>query len=108
MTVRGTFKADALAIGRITVDFLANPSKVHALAALVVESQIAQPLGWCEGSGNMWSPETLTKVRELRDAMERDMARALFATDVLEGTSKTGVIMTSGLGEHLANGARQV
>lgn len=109
MTVRGTLKADALAIGRISIDFLQNPIKIHALAALVAETQAGQPLGWTEGTGAMFSSETMVKLRELRDSMERDMAKRLFH----EGGAASGVsgergVAIGGLAEHLNNGAHQV
>ncbi len=109
MTVRGTLKSDALVIARINIDFMTNPAKVFAAAALIVEKQIAQPIGWTESS-SAWSPETLSKLRDLRESMERDLARALFVEGASDAPSPqpAGVVMPGGLSEHLTDGTRQV
>ena len=101
MTTRGTLKVDGLAVAKIDIDFLQNPVKVHALAALV-HHESGQTLGWTDGDGAVFSSETMRKVQELRDAMEQDIARRI-CTEYDTGTAPTagtGVRM-GGLGEHL-------
>ena len=103
MTVRGTLRADGLAVARITVDFLVNPVKVHALAALI-HTEGGQTLGWSEGEASTWSPETMKKLQELRDAMEGDLAGRLFHErqdgSAVTDTAPSGMNL-GGLGEHL-------
>jgi len=105
MTVHGTLKADGLAVAKITIDFLQNPVKIHALAALV-HTRGGQTLAWTEGNGSIFSTETMQKLQELREAMEIDLGRSVFAdgvtTDVAEPS--TGV-RVGGLGEHLGAAA---
>ena len=99
MTVRGTLRADGLVVARIDIDSLVSTPKVHCLAALV-HTEGGQTLAWTEGEGAMWSADTMKKLQELRNAMERDMAARLF----LEMQSPTESVVTDnvgGLGEHV-------
>lgn len=103
MTVRGTLKADGLAVAKITIDFLHNPVKVHALAALV-HTKGGQTLGWTEGTGATFSTETMQKLQELRTAMENDIARGVFTEGaVAEAVETSSGIKLGGLAEHLGN-----
>ena len=79
--IKANLNADALVVTRITIDFLQTPNTVKALAGLVHQDS-GVTRAWSEGSGGMWSTETLKKVQELRAAMEEDMARALCTIDV--------------------------
>ncbi len=103
MTVRGTLKADGLTVARINIDFLQNPVKVHALAALVM-TQGGQTLGWTEGDAGTFSPETMEKLQELRLAMEQDLAKRAFVEQAaVSGATQRGNqgIDMGGLGEHV-------
>lgn len=105
MTVRGTLKADGLAVARITIDFLQNPVKVHALAALV-ETQGGQTIGWVNGDGAMFTSETMEKLQDLRLAMEQDLAKRVFVEGhAVSGAAKRGEggLEIGGLGEHVGS-----
>lgn len=99
MSVKATLRATELVVARITVDFLSNPVKIHALAAFV--DQNGQTLAWSQGDGGVWSPETLDKLKALRDGMEQDLARALTTEGRGPTTSKSAV--PDGLGELLGS-----
>ena len=104
MTVHGTLKADGLAVAKITIDFLQNPVKIHALAALV-HTRGGQTLGWTEGNGAVFSTETMAKLQELREAMERDIAQHVFAdSSYAEPADPNNPTKVGGLGEHLGVG----
>lgn len=103
MTVRGTPNADALNIAQIEVDYLQNPVKVRALAALVNEGTGAT-VAWTEGSGGVWSQETLTKLRELIESMENDLANKVFldgASVAAPAIRRANPGLIAGLGEHV-------
>ncbi len=106
MTVRGTLNADTIKVARITVDMLQQTPSIDVLAALVNE-KTGQTLAWANSDGARWSPATLEKLRELREAMEEDMGKALFIDHVVErrrASGGRGVRMEGGLGEHLSDG----
>lgn len=108
MPITGTLNADGLSIGRITVDLLQQNPKVTALAALI-NTKTGQTLAWANAEGGMWSNSTMAKLKELREAMEEDMAKALFS----EYTSMNRSVLSgrgvgvdgAGLSEHLGEGA---
>lgn len=79
--ITGTMKADALTIGAITIDFLTANPKIHAKAALIVRGEAQRVVGFTEGHGELWTAETLRKITELLECMEKDMARVLFVSD---------------------------
>ena len=106
MSAQGTLNSDGLTVAQITIDLLQNPAKVHALAALT-NSKTGQTLAWAQGDGGVWSTDTMEKLRELREAMEEDLARALFAehSSVNTRPNTKGVKIETGLGEHVGGGA---
>lgn len=107
MPVTGTLNADGLSIGRITVDLLQQNPKVTALAALI-NTKTGKTLAWSEGEGGVWSNSTMAKLKELREAMEEDMAKALFSeyTSTHRSVRGRGVSVDgAGLSEHLGEGA---
>ena len=94
MPAQGTLNADGLAVARITVDLLQQQPKVDALAALI-NTKTGKTLAWANAEGGMWSNDTMAKLRELREAMEDDMAKALFSEHATgrRATSSGGVKM---------------
>lgn len=104
MPVHGTLKADGIAVCRIEIDYLTNPVKIKALAGFTVEAT-GQTVGWVDAGANAWSEATLQKLRELRQLMEEDLARALFVGggSGSEVTSRSNGLIPSGLGEHLGD-----
>jgi len=81
MKVEGSFKADELRIGRITIDYLKNPVEVSALAGLV-STKDAQAIAWTKAEGTAWSADTREAINRARESMEQDIARALFGGDI--------------------------
>ncbi len=100
--IRGTIKADGLAVMRVEIDLAANPSKVKVVAAFINET-LGNSVGFTESAGP-WSPETLQKIRDLRDAFESDLARDL----LVQREEMAEPSLPSGLGELLTSGAPQV
>jgi len=105
--IRGTAKIDGIALGEGTFSFLSPDSKLTAKAAFV-SSTSGHTHGWTSAQGG-WSKETLLKLKELRESMERDIA-ALHLSDVIEGASGPSALLSpdargpSGLGDHLGAG----
>ena len=92
----GTLKADAVVIGEIEVNLLAPTAKVHAKAAFV-STTTGQTHAWTTHTN--WSPDTMRKLAELREAMEEDIAAEHFeggGQDRPRTAREEG-----GLGEHL-------
>ena len=99
--VKGTPKFDGLAAAEITINLLANPFQMSVKAAYV-DNKTGSTCGWVEG--RHWSAETVTKLNELRVALEKDLATMLFVggTEQLATPSApTTPALSSGLGEHL-------
>lgn len=97
MKVEGTFKADELRIGRITIDYLKSPVEVSALAGLI-STKDAQAIAWTKAEGVAWSADTREAINRAREAMERDIARALFGSDSVAKT-EAGQKVGTGIGE---------
>lgn len=105
--IKGTLKADGMAVLRISVDLSQAPAMLKVMAALVHEKS-GQSLAWLEAEGGMLSSETHAKVKELCASIERDLASRYFQ----EGDAgfsgeratmvKQGLDM-GGLGEHVGS-----
>jgi hypothetical protein len=96
--IRGIAKFDAIAVGEFTVNFLGPTTKVTAKAAFVAtESGFTH--GWT--TNESWSPETIQKLRELRQAMETDLARIHFGADAAMPGQEGLQVPTAGLAEFL-------
>jgi hypothetical protein len=99
MPVQGSLRANTIAMARLEVDFLQNPVKVHAVVGLA-SSESGQTHAWASGDSNLFSEDTLRKLRELCDAMETDFARKLFG----DGEARAETVRAApagGLAEHL-------
>jgi len=105
--IKGTAKIDGIALGEGTFSFLSPDSKLTAKAAFI-SSTSGHTHGWTSAQGG-WSKETLLKLKELRESMERDLA-ALHLSDVVEDVPGLSVSPSpaprgpSGLGEYLGTG----
>jgi len=73
----GTMKADAVIVGELAASFLGTTIKFTAKAAFA-NVATRETHGWTENSN--WSPATMQKLRELKEAMEEDLAKAHFVT----------------------------
>ncbi len=97
-----TVKFNAVRVAEITITVIETPSVISAKAAFV-NTETGNTHGWT--TCKSWSADTLEKLRELREFMERDIA-AIHFTDGAIGpgatTSGGGIRETfKGLGEHL-------
>jgi hypothetical protein len=106
--IRGTAKFDGIALGEMTANFLGTGTRLTAKAAFV-NSTSGHTHGWT--TQEQWSPETITKLTELRTLMEADLARTHFAGAA--GPAAPGLHFTSpapegGLGEHVAGDAPSI
>lgn len=97
-----TVKFDGIRVAEITVNFLEVSASVSAKAAFV-NTKTGATHGWT--TGKRWSDETMAKLVELREMMERDLAAIHFE----DGSSSSSPTTSSGglrdgfqgLGEHL-------
>jgi hypothetical protein len=71
-----TARFNGIALGELSVNFLEQPSKVVAKGAFI-NTQSGATHGWT--TCQQWSPDTLAKLKELRELMEQDMAAVHFA-----------------------------
>jgi len=71
----GTPKTTGIVVGEFTVSFLEPTAKLEAQVAFV-DTTRGNTYGWTKERN--WSAETMGKLKELRDAMETDIARNFF------------------------------
>lgn len=99
-----TVKFNAVRVAEITVSVIETPSVISAKAAFV-NTETGNTHGWTNCKS--WSPETLEKLRELRECMERDISAIHFVDGAIgpAATTSGGGIRESfkGLGEHLGS-----
>lgn len=101
---KGTLRADELKVATLTVDFLVNPVKVHALFALV-DNDTGRTVAWANGDGGMWSNETMQKLRNLFLSMEDDAAKQLLSEhSSVPAKPASKKAPTGGISEHLGTG----
>ena len=99
-----TAKFDGIALGELSVNFIEAPAKIVAKGAFI-SRQGGQTHGWT--TNHQWSTETIEKLRELRQLMERDMEAIHFADagglGAVAPTTGGGSLADSfkGLGERL-------
>jgi hypothetical protein len=95
-------KFDAIRVAEISVNFLETPAAVTAKAAFV-NTKSGATHGWT--TGKRWSDETMAKLVELRELMERDLSAVHFEDGAFPGspTTSSGSLREGfqGLGEHL-------
>jgi len=75
--INGSPKFDGLAIGNIEADFTKQTIQLKAVAGFV-NTTTGDTHGWTRGEGGVWSTDTLQRLKELREAMERDLANLHF------------------------------
>ena len=100
--IRGTAKFDGIAIGELSANFLAPTVHMEGKAAFV-NSDTGTTHGWTKST--RWSEETIKKLQELKESMERDLAKDHFVGEsgtrigASEGTTAAN---GGGLGEFLS------
>lgn len=104
-----TVKFDAIRVAEITVNVLETPAVISAKAAFV-STKTGATHGWT--TCKSWSDETIAKLRELKDSMERDLANTHFEDGASSSspTTSSGGLRESfqGLGEHLGTSEEPV
>ena len=114
MTIKGTPKFNAMAIGEFNAKFLGGLQQLEFTAkAAFVNSNTGETHGWTSAGTSAWSPATIEKLKELRALMEIDLGRLHLENggEVLVGPASVaaataGGDFEGGIGEHL--GGRQV
>lgn len=96
--MKGTLDTDEMRVARIEIDFLISPVKFNATFAFVCSRTGATP-AFARAEGGIWTTGTLEKLRELCEAMELDMSKAVL-TGGSSAPAKAG-LKIEGLGEHL-------
>jgi hypothetical protein len=76
-TVQGTPKFDSIFLGEITLNLLAFPDVHMTATAGYIDSKTGKRFGSTQFSSG-WSQATLTKLNELLDEMEKDVAAQVF------------------------------
>jgi hypothetical protein len=106
--IRGTAKFDGIALGELQANFLGTNTKLTAKAAFV-SSESGFTHGWT--TMEQWSPETLSKLKELRTLMEADLARVHFsgaAGPASPGLHFSSPVPEGGLGEYVNGDAPSI
>lgn len=95
-------KFDTIRVAEISVNLLETPALISAKAAFV-NTKTGATHGWT--TCKSWSEETVAKLRELRESMERDLANTHFedGSSSSSPTTSGGSVREGfqGLGEHL-------
>ena len=98
--IAGTPKFDGITLGEFTASFLGPPGATHLEAkSAFVSTSTGHTHGWTKTTS--WSPETLAKLAELKEAMERDVAKVHFGGDAVGPSRADQAVPVAGLGEFL-------
>lgn len=100
MTVTGTPKFNGIAIATISVDFFSKPTTVVSAKAAFIHTEKEATYGWTEGTGNVWSQETMQKLKDLRASMELDLAK-VHLDGVGPVKESKGLDLDTGIGEYI-------
>ncbi len=92
--IKGDPKIDALTCGEITINLMASPKALHVKAAFV-NSETGATHGWTTGSA--WSEVVWTRVTELCEALEDELAKLHFSSHEAASTAA----LAGGIGEDL-------
>lgn len=76
-TIQGTPKFDSIFLGEVTLNLLAYPDVHMTATAGYIDSKTGKRFGSTQFTGG-WSQATLTKLNELLDEMEHDVASQVF------------------------------
>jgi len=102
MPAIGASKIDGVTIGELSADFTKTTIRLTAKAAYI-DTEAGVTRGWTSGDGTLWSKETIDKLDELRELMEKDFFRRDFTQADDAAVAQSGPTPT-GLGEHLSPG----
>lgn len=100
---KGTLKPNSITLASFEADFFNPPTGKMTAKAAFVNTESGATHGWT--THQTWSPSTIQKLHELKEAMETDLAAAHFldgASEEAPSSKPTG--LAGGIGEHLASG----
>lgn len=103
--IKGVVRFDGLTISNIMVDFTKQQLHIEATAAFV-DSNTGETHGWTKAGGRVWSKESMQKLKELTELMERDLAN-LHLTETSGAPKEGSNLITRNLGgisEHIGTG----
>jgi len=105
MSIKGTLNADQLVLGRLSADWMKRPPgpSISAVGALV-DTKSGETRSYVSGEGIRWSDETAKLLQQLRESMERDIAKVhMKGVEPGVATETKGLQLgpPAGLGEHL-------
>jgi len=100
--IEGVPKFNALAIGKIEIDFLKNPIHIEVTAGFV-NTKTSDTHGWTKATGTPWSEQTREKIKELVKFMEQDLAKLHFTDGAkrVDGAPNKDGLDLGGIGEHV-------
>lgn len=99
MSVDGTPKFGTIAVKEITADITQTNVALSCKAAFVNRATGATH-GWTQGTGAVWSKETMDRLLALQESMESDLARIHFE-GVETPTRQNVQLQIGGIAEHL-------
>ena len=99
--IKGAPKFNAIAVGELHADFTKTTTHLEGTAGFV-DNETGETHGWTKGDGKVWSRTTMLKLKELREAMERDLAKLHFTDGSIEHEGATGKrgLDLGGIAEH--------
>lgn len=98
--IRGAPKFDGVALGEGSFNFMGTGIMLEGKASFV-STQSGDTYGWTKN--NIWSPDTIAKLQELRVLMEIDLGRVHLVDggEALVSATSPSEAGRSGLGEHV-------
>lgn len=99
MSVKGTLRGSELVLGRLTVDWLTQPTMTITTLAAIVDPATGISHAWLDGRQVSWSQQTANALDALRKSIEADLANVH-----LVGGGASGAVddrSEGGLSEHL-------
>jgi len=99
---RGVMKPDGVRVLELKCSFINPPSGGLTAKAAFVDSKTGHTHGFTEHM--VWSPDTLLKLRALRDAMELDLQAAHFTDPEESPIASVKKEDGGGLADHLSDG----
>ena len=99
---KGTLRPNGITLASFEADFVNPPTGKMTAKAAFVNSETGATHGWT--TQQIWSPATIQKLGELKEAMEVDLAGAHFVNGEEDaGPAPRQQGLSTGLGEHLAS-----
>ena len=103
MSVKGVLNGSELVLGRLTVDWLKQPTLSISVLAAIIDQKTGVSHAWLDGTQVTWSKRTADALEALRKSVETDLAAVhLVGGGADSATDKPGLqLPEGGLSEHL-------